>query len=91
MEIFNDDIRWLRGYIESKRTQRRDVRLLDSGKGDRRYPDFLKQEGATIVLKEDTWLELGNPKTSSTAPVLVTDSLDLVDDGAITLIGPDIP
>jgi CO dehydrogenase/acetyl-CoA synthase beta subunit len=91
VEIFNDDIRWLRGYIESKGTQRRDVRLLDSGKGDRRYPDFLKREGATIVLKEDTWLELGNPKTNSTAPVLVTDSLDLVDDGAITLIGPDIP
>ena len=61
------------------------------GKGNQRYPDFLSTERPSIVLKEDTWLELGNPNTSSTAPVLVTDSLDLVDDGAITLIGPDVP
>lgn len=91
MEVFNDDIAWLRRYIESKRTQGRDVRLLDSGKGDHRYPDFLSSERPSIVLKEDTWLELGNPSSSSTAPVLVTDHLELVDDGAITLIGPDVP
>lgn len=91
MEIFNDDITWLRSYIESKRTQGRNVRLLDSGKGDQRYPAFLKKERATIVLSEDTWLELGNPGTFSTAPALVTESLDLVNDGSITLIGPDIP
>ena len=91
MEIFDDDIAWLRGYIESKSTQGRDVRLLDSGKGSQRVPDFLSKEKATIVLNEDTWLELGNPNTNSTAPVLVTERLDLVNDGAITLIGPDIP
>jgi CO dehydrogenase/acetyl-CoA synthase beta subunit len=91
LEVFNDDIAWLRRYIESKRTQGRDVRLLDSGKGDHRYPDFLSSERPSIVLKEDTWLELGNPSSSSTAPVLVTDHFELVDDGAITLIGPDVP
>jgi CO dehydrogenase/acetyl-CoA synthase beta subunit len=91
LEIFDDDIRWLRSYIESKRTQSRDVRLLDSGKGDQRYQDFLDPEGPTIVLSEETWLELGNPTTASIAPVLVTECLDLVNDGAITLIGPDIP
>lgn len=41
-------------------------------------------------MAEDTWLELGNPGTFSTAPALVTESIDLVNDGAITLIGPDI-
>ena len=61
------------------------------GKGVERYPDFLSNERPSIVLREDTWLELGNPNTSSSAPVLVTDSLDLVNDGAITLIGPDVP
>jgi CO dehydrogenase/acetyl-CoA synthase beta subunit len=91
LEIFDDDIRWLRRYIESRRAQGRDVRLLDSGEGDQRYPDFLNRGRTTIVLSEDTWLELGNPNTKSTAPVLVTESLDLVSDGAITLIGPDIP
>jgi CO dehydrogenase/acetyl-CoA synthase beta subunit len=91
LKIFDDDIAWLRGYIGSKSTQGRDVRLLDSGKGNQRVPDFLSKEKATIVLNEDTWLELGNPNTNSTAPVLVTERLDLVNDGAITLIGPDIP
>ena len=91
MEIFDDDIRWLREYLESRRSQGRDVRSLDSGERDRRIPDFFNNEKTTIVLSEDTWLELGNPKTNSTAPVLVTESLDLVHDGAITLVGPDIP
>jgi CO dehydrogenase/acetyl-CoA synthase beta subunit len=91
LEIFDDDIRWLRGYLESRRSQGRDVRPLDSGKRDRRIPDFLNKEKTTIVLSEDTWLELGNPKTNSAAPVLVTESLDLVHDGAVTLVGPDIP
>ena len=91
MEIFDDDIRWLRGYIQSKRDQGREVRLLGSGKGDPPPSDFSDEEKASIVLMEDTWLELGSPSTSSTAPVLVTEILDLVEDGAITLIGPEIP
>ncbi|MBL7203647.1 MAG: hypothetical protein ISS63_04865 [Desulfobacteraceae bacterium] len=91
MEIFDDDITGLRKYIETKRTEDRNVRLLDSGKGDQLYPDFLKKEGATIVFSEDTWLELGNPKMFSIAAALVTDNLDLVTDRSITLIGPDIP
>jgi CO dehydrogenase/acetyl-CoA synthase beta subunit len=91
LEIFDEDIAWLRRYVETKKTQGRRVRLLDSGKADQRRPDFLKKERGAIVLNEDTWLELGNPNTFSTAPALVTDNLDSVDDGAITLIGPDIP
>ena len=90
MEVFDDDIAWLRRYIESKATDGRDVRLLDSGTGDRRYSDFVTKDRATIVLTEDTWLELGNPNTISSAPALVTESIDLVNDGAITLVGPDI-
>lgn len=90
MEIFDDDITWLRGYIESKRTEGRDVRMLDSGKGAERVPDFLSDGKSAIVLTEDTWLELGNPNTHSAAPVLVTENLDLVNDGAMTLVGRDI-
>jgi CO dehydrogenase/acetyl-CoA synthase beta subunit len=91
LEIFDDDIRWIRSYVESRRTQGRDVRSLESEERGQRYPDFLNPDGPTIVLSEETWLELGNPTTSSTAPVLVTERLDLVNDGALTLIGPDIP
>ena len=91
MEIFDDDIRWLRAYVESKGTEGREVRTLGSGRGAERCADFLRRGKPAIVLSEDTWLELGNPGTSSVAPVLVTENLDLVDDGAITLVGPDIP
>jgi CO dehydrogenase/acetyl-CoA synthase beta subunit len=91
LEIFDEDIAWLRRYIESRRERGRDVRMLDSGSGEKRYPDFPRAEKASIVLREDTWLELGHPNTSSIAPALVTERIDLVDDGAITLIGPDIP
>ncbi|MCP4757730.1 MAG: hypothetical protein GY866_43280 [Proteobacteria bacterium] len=90
MKIFNDDIAGLRRYIDSKRDQGRKVNSLDSAPEEQRYAKFAKTDGATIVFNEDTWLELGRPGTFSTAPALVTDSLDLVADGAITLIGPDI-
>ena len=91
MEVFDDDIAWLKRHVESKKTRGRNVRLLDSGKGEQGHPDFTKKDRATIVLKEDTWLELGNPNTVSTALALVTERVDLVRDGAITLMGPDIP
>lgn len=91
MEVFDDDIRWLRAYVEAKGAEGRDVRVLDSGRGKERCADFPSKGNPAIVLSEDTWLELGNPGTSSVAPVLVTENLDLVEDGAITLVGPDIP
>ena len=91
MEIFDDDIAWLRRYIESKRAPGRTVRLLDSGEEDQRHRGFSEKERAAIVLNEDTWIEFGNPNTISTALALVTQNIDLIDDGAITLIGPDIP
>jgi len=49
-----------------------------------------KQKEATIILKEDTAVELGNPSISSCAFILWTSNSTLVRDGRITLIGPDI-
>ena len=91
MKIFDDDITRLRSYIESKRSQGRDVRSLASGKGIDGIRTSWVEKRRPSSSREDTWLELGNPKHRSTAPVLVTESLDLVHDGAVTLIGPDIP
>lgn len=44
-----------------------------------------------IILRSDTYVELGNPVAGSTSMVLWTCDPSLVDDGRITLIGPDIP
>ena len=49
-----------------------------------------QQKEATIILKEDTAVELGNPSVASCAFILWTSSSALVRDGRITLIGPDI-
>jgi len=91
LKIFDEDITWLRAFIDRKSSQGTSTRKLDAIIGNQQISDILEKKGAAIVLKEDTWLELGNPGSVSTALALVTDQLDLVSDGAITLIGPDIP
>jgi CO dehydrogenase/acetyl-CoA synthase beta subunit len=44
-----------------------------------------------VLLRSDTFVELGNPAAGSCAAVLWTDDTSLVVDGRITLVGPDIP
>ena len=43
-----------------------------------------------IVLRSDTFVELGNPQAGSCAALLWTDRPSLIRDGRITLFGPDI-
>lgn len=47
--------------------------------------------GSELVLRGDTFLELGNPDVGSASFLLWTDDPSLVKSGRITLIGPDIP
>ncbi|MHA1144531.1 MAG: hypothetical protein ACTSRW_07335 [Candidatus Helarchaeota archaeon] len=44
-----------------------------------------------IILKENTWVELGSPKSASVSIVLTVDDEFTISPGKITLIGPDIP
>lgn len=46
-------------------------------------------EGSTVVLEEETALELGNPSGASIFFILWTESGG-VEDGRITLVGPDV-
>jgi len=48
-------------------------------------------QGANIILKEDTAVELGSPDLGSCAFVLTSHDTSLVRDGVITLVGPDVP
>ncbi len=45
----------------------------------------------TVILKEDTFTELGNPVKGSASMVLWTRQVELVRDGLIIRLGPDIP
>jgi CO dehydrogenase/acetyl-CoA synthase beta subunit len=47
--------------------------------------------GRNIVLKEDMGLELGSPDKESVSCLLWTENLSRVEDGRITLVGPDFP
>lgn len=44
-----------------------------------------------VILKEETFLELGNPVQGSASLVLWSRQAELIRDGLITRIGPDIP
>jgi len=44
-----------------------------------------------IILRGDTFIELGNPSAGSCAFVLWTEERSRVCDGRVTLIGPDVP
>lgn len=46
--------------------------------------------GSGIILREDTYVELGNPEAGSSSFMLFTDRPELVKDGRIIVIGPDI-
>ncbi|MDI6795475.1 MAG: hypothetical protein QMD09_00950 [Desulfatibacillaceae bacterium] len=44
-----------------------------------------------VILSEDVFVELGHPQTASRSAVLVTYQKDLVQDGQVSLVGPDLP
>ncbi|MFZ5595387.1 MAG: hypothetical protein ACOY31_00020 [Bacillota bacterium] len=48
-------------------------------------------EGRNVVLIRDTGVELGNPEQESLSLVMWVNNPDLVRDGVISLIGPDLP
>jgi CO dehydrogenase/acetyl-CoA synthase beta subunit len=46
--------------------------------------------GSSIILRDETYVELGNPESGSSSFILFTDKPEHVRDGLITVIGPDI-
>jgi CO dehydrogenase/acetyl-CoA synthase beta subunit len=59
---------------------------------DERLAGFVRNDDSpNIILREDTFLELGSTAAGSCAFVLPTNQADKIHDGRITLIGPDIP
>lgn len=65
---------------------------VESANGDEIGESLLEttRSASTIILKEDTQLELGHPSVGSTNAVLTTMNTDLVKGNRITILGPDI-
>jgi CO dehydrogenase/acetyl-CoA synthase beta subunit len=82
MELFGETFTDIRNYIEGKNcrswiaTQQKNVWPLGGGRN--------------VVLSDEMAVELGNPQMNSVSCLIWTEKLNLVSDGKISLIGPDI-
>ena len=95
METLDLCIGKLRDYVEEKRKYGRLIREMVC-------PETIEEllaglpirvgeaAGPKIILKEDTFVELGNPSIGGCSFVLWTNDLSLVKEGQITLLGPCI-
>jgi CO dehydrogenase/acetyl-CoA synthase beta subunit len=85
----------LRDYVAQKKAQGREVREIDCDTRSNRLVAGLpvrvgRQAREGIILREDAFVELGNPSIASSSFVVWSDELSAVVDGRITCIGPDI-
>jgi CO dehydrogenase/acetyl-CoA synthase beta subunit len=96
MAIFDAYIGKLSRYVEDLKNQGRQaseficpsaVDEIVSGLPIRVGPST----GGGVILRSDTFTELGSPDAGSVSFMLWTDNPSLLQDGRITLIGPDIP
>lgn len=95
MAIFDPYVNKIHDYVAGMRAEGRNVRELESPTTVSELVDGLPIRvgpGASpgIILRGDTYVELGSPDAGSCAFLLWTDNTSLVKDGSITLIGPDI-
>ncbi|ABW68576.1 hypothetical protein [Desulfosudis oleivorans] len=86
MGLFDDHIAQIRKFIDS-RAQRPDVSVVAADD----VPSWPMGDSRSLVLSSDTAVELGSPKTASTAFLVWTDDTEAVSHGRVTRIGPDIP
>lgn len=82
MDLFGETLTDIRQYIEGKNGRSWEI------KGQKN--DWPSGKGRNVVLSEDMALELGNPQMNSVSCLIWTPKNDLVQDGRISLIGPDI-
>jgi len=95
MKAYEIHLARVREYIAEKKKQERQVREIKCDTGDEKLAHSLPvrigpQVKKTVILKEDTFVELGNPSVASCSFVIWSDDPSCVEDGRITVIGTDI-
>lgn len=95
MGIFDAYIKKVFEYVEEMQEKGRQVREIDCSTVHNKLAEGLPvkvgpQAGSGVILKRDTFVELGNPEMGSCAFLMCTDKTSLIRDGRITLIGHDI-
>jgi CO dehydrogenase/acetyl-CoA synthase beta subunit len=82
-------------YVEGLRANGRQVNVFSAPSSTEELKSGLPVKvgsgaGSGIILRDDTYVELGNPEAGSSSFILFTDKPELVQNGRITVIGPDI-
>ena len=95
MTAFDDHIRQVAAFVATMRRQGRPVRQFTLPRGvDELCAGLPIQVGAGanrgIILRSETFVELGNPDAGSCGFGLWTENPSLLEDGRVTLVGPDI-
>jgi CO dehydrogenase/acetyl-CoA synthase beta subunit len=96
MSVFDIYIKKISQYVEDMKAKNRRITVFDAPSTFIRLKEGLPfkvgpDANPGIILRQDTYVELGNPEAGSCAIMLSTDNTSLIRDGRITLIGPDIP
>lgn len=82
MELLDATIRDIRSFVAEREGKR-------TWSVERAHP-WPEGGNRNIVLKEDMGLELGSPDGESLSSILWTGTPGFIQDGAVTLVGPDI-
>ncbi len=86
MELFDDIIRQLRGFLDEKKAAG-ELRTTAVPAG----ATWPAGERGNIVLAQDTGVELGNPRDESASFMVWTGDVGAVRDGLVHVVGPDLP
>jgi len=84
MNLFDNSISDLRDYLQRKKSEGSREYVIPQTSG---WPISGK---GNVVLEPDTAIELGNPKDESSSFLLWSDDAKKINDGRMTLIGPDL-
>lgn len=95
MSVFDAYVKKVAEYVEEVQGRGGQVREFDSPAAVSELAEGLPvrvgpRASSGIILRGDTFVELGSPAAGSCAFLLWTDNPSLLRDGKITLIGPDI-
>ncbi len=96
MAEFDEQILAIRRFVKTKEAEgRRPCEIQCGGSPEdllRGLPvRFGPGNPPAVILKEDSFAELGNPVNGSASMVLWTKQAELIRDGVVARIGPDIP
>ena len=95
MSSFDTYIEKVSGYVEEMRARGRQIRVFQAPTSLMQLREGLPigiglETRTDLILREETFIDLGSPETGSSAFVLWTSRPSLIRDGRVTLIGPDI-